>query len=74
MVCILKLVDNEIKGWIIARDLNEAQRQVEAVGALCGDDSLRTLGEELSKTWHVSSTEKPGKFSLETPGYILLVS
>lgn len=69
MVCILKLIDNEIKGWIIANDLGDARSQIQNVSALSDDLALTDLSEELTTT-----VARPGMLALDTPGYILLVS
>jgi len=73
MICILKFsAAKEIVGWIIARDLDDARAQIQAVSALSDDETLRSLSEELMTT--SGRTARPGMVALDTPGYILLIS
>lgn len=68
MICILELDDQkEISGWVIAGDIDDARRQVHAIGNLW-------LAQEL---YRVPFDVQPGKY--EIPGgvgdktYVMLI-
>lgn len=63
MLCILKMENGEIKGWIIATDVHAARRQAEA-------SFNRELADEL---YRMEFTPPPGKYPMKTPGCTILV-
>ena len=67
VVCLLSMTDGEPTGWIIAADLHDLRRQVEAVVPF--DARLAPLPAELYRMEYA----QPGKHRLST-GYFLLVS
>jgi hypothetical protein len=63
MICILKMTDGEITGWIIAVDLDDATRQAHGAGE-------RELANLFYSGWVLPPA---GKYVLPT-GHIALVS
>lgn len=63
MICILKMIDGKITGWIIATDCRDARRQAQGAGEQ----------ELAAKLYRMEFTPQPGKYTLNT-GHIMLVS
>lgn len=62
MICILKIENGEINGWIIATDLEDAKQQAQGIGNFELIDDLAELNEI-----------KPGKH-VTASGFTMLVS
>lgn len=63
MICILKLVDGEIKGWVIALSIEKAAQEAE----MAFESDLAKELREIKSSYH------PGKYILKC-GYYMLVS
>jgi len=61
MICIVKLVQGKIEGWIIASDVHEARRRAMAAGH-----------HDLASTLYGIEFPRPGKTELPG-GYTMLV-
>lgn len=70
MLCILKIENGEIKGWIIAHDVHDARRQADAAferelaAELYRMEFVPPAGKHELRTGHVDAGERLGHVGL----------
>ena len=53
-----------VEGWLIASDIHDARRQAHTAG----------LGQLACELYQIELEPSPGKYQLQTPGFLMLVA
>lgn len=61
MVCLISIIDDKPDGWIIAKDFDDARRQVMETNNLALSEILKEL-----------ANRKPGRYSLGVNLWLLI--